>query len=700
MPDGAKVSKEARIAWMEDERTLHEFHSFVVAVDPTSRVTAQNPPRLIYGIVADFDAPNSRGEIAQGVLRCGDMPPNYICFSLTPGHCRFYWKFPEPLLVAGMEDAEALLVLLLKKLKISKVLAGADETISKKGAAANYYPNSGEWEILSDKPSIPQTTLIGWQLEAAKSRKDKSGPEIPLEQVAAECDKRFPGWRDKWVGPFEFGSTGPRFWDGGADHPRGALIRATGFQCFTGPRSFVPFAGVIGAEAAERYKADEIGRAVEPIWWDGKWYWRRILHEKRGNVWHPYSKESTMLYLMKGKPQLDKGQASEALLYIEENKIIYGALPFFHKLRGTIFWLGGRRYLNTAENEPAKASGQSGVTWCEQDLGWIYRFYSEFFTSREQLDLFLFWTGRLYRSFIVGQPLQSLVLFVAGPPGRGKNLSSEISTRLFGDSIDAGDFFLSEDKFNAELFSYPLWRIDDATPLTSGTAHKKYSAIVKKVAANRDFRSRDLYQSAKKIAWMGGVIVTLNVDAESIRMLPDPDGSLLDKILVLRTTEERTCEFLEGEAQMAEIERWIPNFAQFLLEFAANPPEHVKGSIRYGCRAMQEESLLVASKQSSNANSFLEILKIYLGQYFKANPEASWWEGSATELHMSICQDAALAITMRNFSTVAVGQGLSKLKQQGFGLEMEQLKFKRQWRIPRGAEFLSDADVVSSNEPF
>ena len=664
----------------------------------------------MHGLVADYDARVGAAEIEAALARCGDMRPQLYCRSLS-GNARFYWLFKEPLLVAGNEDCKILIAALAKQLELSKILPGLDAACGadpKKVNPCQYYTNSCEWLVIKLEPTIPQELLVGWRIDAARSAREKVRPEIPLEVVREELAKHWPklaaDWKDK---VFDLGATGSRFWDP-ASRPtaRSCIVRAGGMQAFCGLKAWLPWSELLPKEFVARYSAGVIGEACKDLWYDGKFLWSKVPHEIKGSAWHAYHTEDIKLYLSQEK-SLDPEEVKEALNFVKRNRIIRSAHPVFYKPRGAVYWEGDHRYLNIALSEPYKPGPQTGIQWNEQDLGWIFNFYNSFFVEREQLDLFLSWLSRYFKGLLQGDPLSNLILFLAGPPGRGKNLSSEIVQRLVGGSCDAGAYLLQQDSFNGELFQYPFWRVDDATALSSESEYRKYSSVVKKIAANQEFRSRALYENARMIRWMGIVIVTLNTDAESVRMLPDIDTSLLDKSVFLRTSDRIAgVEFVAGKAQITEIEKWLPNFARFLLEYKI--PTYCEGvgagKARYGIRSFQDEQLLQAAKQSSAANAFLEILRMYLTDYFRAhkkdNPEVTAWRGNASELYRQMCQDASMAATVRNLNASAIGRQLAKLAAQGHDLQLKQTSKQRLWVIGKDAKFLQEDYEAQELEMF
>lgn len=678
---------------MNSPLTVHDVHSLVEAVNPSQCPSNENPPVLIHGLVGDFDARPTASELEAAMVRCGNMQPNLYQKSLS-GNARLYWFFQEPIAVSSFKFGQHLLKCLRKRMGVHKLLAGLDEPAWDNPSTA--YLNSCEWLVLHEQPQIPQAILVDWVIEAAKSFRTGDEVKVPLDQIRTALEKKFPKFKADWEGkPFEIGSTGSRFWDQNSKPTaQSAMVRESGMQAFCGPRGWVSWEELVGKELIEAFNAGKIGAAVADIWWDKKDYWRRVPHEKRGFSQEPYNLDSLKRYL-EVRQKLSKDEIKEALLYVEENKMITGALPFFHKPRGTAFWIKNKRYLNTALTEPLRPAERTGIQWCKEDLGWIFEFYDGLFADvpgkpNHQRNLFFSWLSRYYKALIKGESASNLIIFLAGPVKRGKNLSSEIISELVGDSADASSFFLQQDLSNSDIFQAPFWRIDDAQALATEDAHRKYSSLIKSIAANRKFRVRELYKDAKQIEWMGIVLVTLNVDIESVRLLPDIESSLLDKVMFLRTSDKPTCAFIEGEGQMVEIRKWLPNFARFLMEWEI--PETCKGDSRFGVASFQEEALLQSAKQSSASNGFLEVLKMFLLQYF-ANPSVAGQQTlrcSASKLLTLMNQDQALAGTIRNFNPINCGKNLGKLRQQGYLPDPINCGVERQWVFDRNADFLTD----------
>ncbi|MDF7827003.1 hypothetical protein P4B35_23465 [Pontiellaceae bacterium B12227] len=305
---------------------------------------------------------------------------------------------------------------------------------------------------------------------------------------------------------------------------------------------------------------------------------------------------------------------------------------------------------------------------------WLHDYFAGYFDPPEQLDYFYAWLKRWYESALEGRMRPGQASFFAGVPNTGKTLlSNVIFSRIFGGHIDASSFLSGEDGFNSHLFTSAVWAVDDVVPLTDNKSHLKFSALIKKMAANRTFSVREKYRVDKLIEWNGRVVVTCNTDPESIRILPDVDLSNRDKINLFRIAEHDTFTFPRDVESIIAAE--LPFFLRWLLDW--QPPDKVLGDSRYGVKTYCEDSLFEAARHSSSAYSFLEVLL----KFFEGQVE-EFWVGSATDLLTAMNNDQdGLACIVSKYTTRQVGRELSKLSSQGYPITQERYEFKRVWKI-------------------
>jgi hypothetical protein len=174
------------------------------------------------------------------------------------------------------------------------------------------------------------------------------------------------------------------------------------------------------------------------------------------------------------------------------------------------------------------------------------------------------------------------------------------------------------------------------------------------------------------VIWQGRVVVTANTDEESIRILPDLDISILDKIMLFRAAE-RQMKFKSNRETEATLDRELPYFARWLLNY--QPPEHCIGSSRFGVTPYHEASLVKMARQTSRLNSFQEVLEDWKTDYYSEHSED--WCGTA---HQFLVELAAI----RSLTVEKVMMQFSALKRKGYEITHDETQGAlRRWTISK-----------------
>ena len=246
---------------------------------------------------------------------------------------------------------------------------------------------------------------------------------------------------------------------------------------------------------------------------------------------------------------------------------------------------------------------------------------------------------------------------------------------------------MGEDQFGSELFAKGLWTIDDGSIATNPRTHKVFSEMIKRMAANKTFRYHAKFRVPTMVQWLGRVMISCNADEDSIRIIPDLDISILDKISIFRTVDKREKGYFPPPEEMQKIlQRELGWLARWLLEHEI--PAHLVGDTRFGVIAYHEASVMQRAQQSSSSAGFTEILEDWRQEYFGVtNIKAEYWDGTAFQLHKSIVSKAGSEAAMRRFDADDVGRHLSALKNKGATyieiLEEGKKSKVRKWRIFR-----------------
>ncbi len=366
---------------------------------------------------------------------------------------------------------------------------------------------------------------------------------------------------------------------------------------------------------------------------------------------------------------------------VQDQKTVAAAMPFIHFPSG-IFYRSGQKFLNTSTvkcMQPAPTAGEWG-----EKFPWLAEFFETFFDPDDQADYFMAWWKHFYENAYREDPQSGQTIFIAGEPGVGKTfLSTAILSPSVGGDIDASAYLLGEEKFTSHVVSSPIMSVDDTAPASDLKRHTRYSSMIKKITANRTHLFEEKFQKAGQVTWLGRVVVTCNLDPESVKLLPNVELSLLDKICLFKCSAKgRKFPSVRDVNQIIANE--LPHLLAWLLQWEI--PERCKGDTRFGVASYHEKSLFNAALQSSPSFSFLELLQDFLKAYESAGvvPGVTCWEGTATSLMADMSLDPRIGGIASRYTPNQMASFLGQLKSRGYNLERMRSATQRVWRIPFG----------------
>lgn len=172
----------------------------------------------------------------------------------------------------------------------------------------------------------------------------------------------------------------------------------------------------------------------------------------------------------------------------------------------------------------------------------------------------------------------------------------------------------------------------------------KYFSRVKQITSNQEQIVHQKYMKRVKVIWNGRIMITLNNDPVSRRVLVPLDPSTQMKYNYYRgfqwegyTKEETTRPIPWVWESQAEIERLIaaelPFFLGWLL--AWKRPDWIKPNSRYGIESFQNEEMLSATVGQSAEFWTLHYIKEWLNEYFQSS-KAAEWSGNLPELYSAL----------------------------------------------------------------
>jgi hypothetical protein len=253
----------------------------------------------------------------------------------------------------------------------------------------------------------------------------------------------------------------------------------------------------------------------------------------------------------------------------------------------------------------------------------------------EQLTAFLAWLKYAYVNALEKTPRPGHTIVIAGPAGKGKTfLSWQVISRLLGGRADAASHLVDGDVWTERLTEKPVMTIDDSSALTDTKHLNAFTNKVKRYTANAEILFNQKYEKTGNVPWFGRIVITCNLDAESLRILPDMDQSTKDKVCLFKTSDAQV-DFADWQANDRIAGAELPHFARFLVEWPY-PADWVSPEKRFGIKTYHHPDLFEESRRQG-IGFVLEMVSGFLEAYCQTHPEKEYWEGS----NLQLCADLA-----------------------------------------------------------
>jgi hypothetical protein len=667
--EGSSVDVRARRYkdWAARPSTQYLAYSAAEGLDPNRRVSSQNPMRYLHGVCADWDTDLDDDDYEKAVTRLIDGPHsvNYISRSFSGG-VHAVWFFDEPVFVHGNQWRERFLRRLMKEMKLERMIAGFDEGNFKK---QHYLLHGFDWRPVVPDARIPQDQLLYWQYEESKPADFKgNGTAIPLDVAFEEVKKAWPD--HGWPGEFIEGARGPTFWDPGGDHrsTNSAIVRDTGMQVFNMAKGFYTWSEILSPTFVREFEVGRIGAAIESYWYDGRNY---FVQDGAGGFFIN-NKDECILDLqcrhdLSARPGRNENvsEAKRALFQINTSKRVEAGLPFCF-VKSPIVKYENKTYFNTARVVPIVPKDGECT---EEDFPMVYRWMMHML-GEEQYAHEMDWLAHAYQYALKGRPKRGHAHFLVGPPNCGKTLyNTVVLGGLFGGGIKASDYLTGKSEWTDHLFEYGMWLVDDEAPTASIQMHTAFTARLKEHIANDTFLINGKFKKSGRVFWRGRISCTLNDDPVSMRLLPDLDMSIKDKLMVFKCN----AGFNFKAGIKAEIQSELPAFAAWLKAYEV-PEERL--DVRFGVKAYINKELEERAKADSRYSHIIELMTM-----FRRTLKEDTWEGTSSEMMVVLSANEANRILLKEVSPKKLGWGLSHMMTKGFSWVKRSTKVQYGWQI-------------------
>lgn len=687
-------NKEAYRHWCVQRTTDHAFASCFHGLVDTQRVTETNQPFRMVGFIADFDTDFRFDPIEAIRANAGDSFLPAYCTRTFSNGIRLWYMFEQPVVFTDAKVAVKFLEIVIKKLKVRAIFPGFDEKAAKN--PAQYYEIGHDWAEVPTAYPIPTAYLESWMFDAIKlaKLKDRSAISIPIEKIRAALEEKYPGaWPGGWD-KFEVGARGTRFWDGGSANS--CIVRETGITAFTGDVGFKSWADLLGKDWVDRNTDQVIGEAIQNIWFDAgaNKYWRNGT-----NIgWQSLQKEDLKLHLRLHNISDDRGRESAVspmdriIHQVQVCHSVNGVFPF-HFNPNEIVNVNNQPMLNISKSKLLQPDASRSGTWGDGFPN-IAKFFEGFYDMANNPEQFAHGLAELmyfYVSAYNGNPHRGRILVHAGPAGVGKTYNMNLYEWIFSGLEDAADYLLGRDGFNGTLVAAPVWGVDDAVVGSDNRATTVFSQMIKRIAACDKISVRGMYRESLRLPWLGRVLVNMNDDPESIRLLPSTEWSLMDKVDLYLVSRPFEGTFPANDIIRSE----LPAFCTFLLEGKAWLESFVPDLFsdpRWGVKKYHHPTLLRIAQSSQVSTNVEELLVLWRRHWFDMM-DTDVWEGNPTELLDAVAHIESMRDLFRTIiqGPQALGRALAQMVSREIKLGwLESIGEGRRYRIYKNDHALTE----------
>ena len=670
----AGLDKKKFRTWCADPQTDHLFFSAVEAVNQNVRPSADNPPHLLHGFVGDYDSDHLVNMTTQEI--CDEIAkrtngkgilPNYLSRTFS-NKLRLVWIFETPMPGNEATALAKAIDLFIKESKADVMIEHGLDKTSKD--PTQFFEVGHSWADLQ-QPPVPSAVIQTLYFKAASTTvtKAEAAVTIPMEAVEAEIERQYPGGLNGIT--VANAVRVPLFWlrDGNPD--LSAQVGENGIWSYSDrDPGFHPWSKLLGKKFVQDYETQQIGTAVDEFYFDGDRYWCKL----PSGEWYPHKKEDAMLHIeamgfstKQGKQGLSP--VKQILHHIQRHRRIDVTAPFlFNKQEVVAFQ--GKKCLNVSHRKPMEPAGQDGdpAKW-----PWLHGFLNGFLdvdphVPTDPHDHLFAWIKRMWTGAREGNLRQGHVVVIAGEADEGKSLFSMFILRqIMGGGTDAGDYLLSGGGFNKEAAEVAIWNIDDQAAAANFSDHKKFTEMLKKTAANPEVKYHPKFVDSMVIPWCGRVVITCNVDASSLEILPTLDGTIRDKLMLLRLAGRKP-DFPPSIILESTILTELPHFLDWLDKW--NPPAEVVANARarYGVKEYHHTQLLREVRDMSQEANFKDLLVRWMKQRELHPDHQGPWKGTPAELYIDMTntnEENVNRLILNKYPPERMGKMLKLLREAG-----------------------------------
>jgi hypothetical protein len=200
------------------------------------------------------------------------------------------------------------------------------------------------------------------------------------------------------------------------------------------------------------------------------------------------------------------------------------------------------------------------------DWSVLLEFLETLFPEEEQLLAFLAWLQHCRTALLSGRRRQTPALALVGSRGAGKSLLIWIIKVCLGGRSSSGYRYLSgSTPFNSDVIGSELVVIDDEAASKDFRTRLNLGQNIKAHFFAESVRLEAKGVDAFSVAPIQALVLAVNSDPQHIRVLPEIDETMHDKITLLQTARGELPAELRGSSHLEEVlTREIPGFLHYL----------------------------------------------------------------------------------------------------------------------------------------
>lgn len=299
-------------------------------------------------------------------------------------------------------------------------------------------------------------------------------------------------------------------------------------------------------------------------------------------------------------PRGELSDFDRLILHAQRSHRVDYAGPLAGHRKGLFTTSGGQQVLVTRESTAYEAPKKLGKTpfW----TGYLKALLKD----REQIDAVLDWWSCALRRLIKGEFGPGQALVCSGPPGCGKSLLQHLTTEILGGrKADPFRYMTGATAFNGDLAEAEHLMIEDKSSSTDIRSRREFGARLKELVVNRDMSIHRKGSQAITLHTFRRVTVTINDEVENLNILPPLDGSILDKLMLIKCHDATAALKKTEPATWQAFKDELPAMRAFLLRREI-PKE--RACPRMGVLAYHNPDLLAAASTLEPQNRLLALI--------------------------------------------------------------------------------------------